>query len=92
LQPPSFDRLSNLSPNETILVVRAVQVNDEFDAEADPGEDKDFIGFAYQGRKPSAMPSIQETAIDMQGIEPMLNVQKSCYHVLSSVRPSKRAF
>jgi hypothetical protein len=36
------------------------------------------------------MPSIQEAAIDMQGVEPVLDIQKFCDHVLSSVRSSKR--
>jgi hypothetical protein len=39
-------RLPNLCSNETILIVQAVPANDEFDDEADPDEDQDFIGFA----------------------------------------------
>jgi len=65
-------------------------VNDKFNDEADPDKDEDFIGFAQQHDQRPAMPSIHEAAIEMQGVEPMLDVQESCDHVLSSVRNSGR--
>ncbi len=66
-------------------------MNDEFDDKTDPNKDKDFIGLTDQYGKSPATPLIQEAAIDMQGVESMLEVQESSDHVLSSVRPSKRA-
>ncbi len=36
------------------------------------------------------MPPIQEAAIDMQRVEPMLDIQKFCDHVISSVQLPKR--
>jgi hypothetical protein len=59
------------------------EVNREPDEGTHPAKEDPLVGFAESRRKALVQTDLQEAAIDMKGVEPVLNTEESFYQGLS---------